>query len=133
MATYNKKLEEKLPIAHKYTKIIKPLDRSSPGNCIVNNTIWKDIEVYALFNPKTIYDKNKIKFFIENIDNSDEKVRRNVRKNLVRLSDKHSQLYASIGLELERRMGKIKIKKEVLKQHLAKNGEFVSPYFYLKF
>jgi len=41
-------------------RFIKKLDRHSPGNCIVNNTIWKDLEFYAIRHPKSLMNEDKL-------------------------------------------------------------------------
>ena len=40
---------------------MKPLSRTSSGNCIVNNTIWKDLEVWALKDEKILKKNSLIK------------------------------------------------------------------------
>lgn len=82
--------------------MIKRLERKSPGNFIVNNTMWKDLEVYALAHPKLADNPEDFFRLLVEIESDNSRTKYFASKELTKLKNRHSQNYASLAVDIER-------------------------------
>ena len=81
----------------------------------MENTIWKDLEVYVIGDQSDLYDQRRRKYILMYIKypSARKKISKVISKKLIKKVDfVMGSNYASIALEIERRMSHILISKE---------------------
>lgn len=110
-----KKLDENFINEVKNRFPIKALNRNNPGSVLIENTIWKDLEVFVLGDESDLYNERKRKYILMYIKYPEmrKKISKVIGKYLIKKVEYvMGSNYASIALEVERRMNYMKITKE---------------------